>query len=132
MVRITSDCPLIEPEVIDLVIGRFVSQNCDYASNIGQRTYPRGLDTEVFGFYTLEKAWKEAELPGDREHVTPYIRNNSGLFSLVELAAEDDYSSYRWTLDTHEDWDFNTGGLQAVVPGEKLFPLANSIGSFGR
>ncbi len=76
IVRITGDCPLIDPEVIDRVIGAFLSDDCDYASNTLVCTYPDGLDTEVFSFAALEIAWRDARRVADREHVTPYLRTS--------------------------------------------------------
>ena len=103
IVRITSDCPLIDPELVDATIQAFFSQPCDYASNALERTYPRGLDTEVFTIAALERAWREARKPYEREHVTPYIYEHPELFRLVSVRAECDYSAYRWTLDTPAD-----------------------------
>jgi spore coat polysaccharide biosynthesis protein SpsF (cytidylyltransferase family) len=74
VVRITADCPLIDAAVIDKVIARFQAGDCDYVSNILRYTYPDGLDTEVFSFAALERAWREAKKPSEREHVTPYLR----------------------------------------------------------
>jgi spore coat polysaccharide biosynthesis protein SpsF (cytidylyltransferase family) len=76
IVRITGDCPFSDPEVIDAVISLFQKKRLDYASNVLPPTYPDGLDVEVFSFDALEKAWKEATLQSEREHVTPYIWKN--------------------------------------------------------
>src|SRR5881398_3615724 len=103
IVRITSDCPLIDAELTDQTIQAFLSQPADYASNALERTYPRGLDTEVFTITALERAWREAREPYEREHVTPYIYEHPELFRLVSVRDERDYSAYRLTLDTHED-----------------------------
>jgi spore coat polysaccharide biosynthesis protein SpsF len=103
IVRVTSDCPLIDPELADETIQAFLSQPADYASNALERTYPRGLDTEVFTITALERAWREAREPYEREHVTPYIYEHPELFMLVSVRDERDYSAYRLTLDTHED-----------------------------
>jgi len=74
VVRITADCPLIDAAVIDRVVERFQSGDCDYASNVLHYTYPDGLDTEVFSMAALAEAWREAKKPSEREHVTPYLR----------------------------------------------------------
>jgi spore coat polysaccharide biosynthesis protein SpsF len=103
IVRVTSDCPLIDPELADETIRAFLRQPFDYASNALERTYPRGLDTEVFTIAALERAWREANKPYEREHVTPYIYEHPELFRLLSIRAERDYSAYRWTLDTPED-----------------------------
>ena len=103
IVRVTSDCPLIAPELADETIRAFLRQPFDYASNALERTYPRGLDTEVFPIAALERAWREANKSYEREHVTPYIYEHPELFRLLSIRAERDYSAYRWTLDTPED-----------------------------
>jgi len=106
IVRITADCPLIDYEVVDRVITTFMETDCDYASNTLNRTYPRGLDTEVFTFKTLERAWIEAKLPSEREHVTPYIWKHPDIFTLVSVEDDEDNSRLRLTLDVEEDLEF--------------------------
>lgn len=110
IVRITSDCPLIDPRVIDYVIETCVNTGCDYASNTMKPTYPDGIDTEVFKFFALEMAYNEAKLKSEREHVTPYIKMNSSfnegnLFKSVNVENGKDCSAYRITVDTQEDFD---------------------------
>ena len=109
VVRVTSDCPLIDPKVIDCVITTCISSGCDYASNTLKPTYPDGIDTEVFRFSALEKAYNEALLKSEREHVTPYIKKNSSfnggrIFSSVNVESLTDCSEYRITVDTQEDF----------------------------
>ena len=109
VVRITSDCPLIDPAVIDLVVSEFfkLSPGVDFVSNdIPVRTYPRGLDSEAIKFEALERAWRKDDDPVSREHVTPYIKRHPELFNLNGVTAESDYSEMRWTVDTSEDLDF--------------------------
>jgi len=103
IVRITSDCPLIDAELVDETIQAFLSHSADYTSNALERTYPRGLDAEVFTIATLERTWRAAREAYEREHVTPYIYEHPELFRLVSVRDERDYSAYRLTLDTHED-----------------------------
>ncbi len=105
IVRVTSDCPVIDPELVDETIRVFHDRDGDYASNVFPRTYPRGLDTEVFSASALQRAWREACEPHQREHVTPYFYEHPELFRLVSLRGQTDYSHYRWTLDTAEDLD---------------------------
>jgi len=105
IVRITSDCPLVDTNVTSDIIRFYLDHNYDYVSNCLVRSYPRGLDTEVFSFGSLERAYKEANTPAQREHVTPYIYQNRDKFSVYDYVSEVDLSSYRWTLDTQEDWD---------------------------
>ena len=105
VVRVTSDCPLIEPEVVDKVIAAFSSGDFDYASNSLQRTYPRGLDVEVMTFDALARAWRKAEAAYQRTHVTPYLYQNPDSFRLLSVTAGEglDFSHYRWTVDTPQD-----------------------------
>ncbi len=106
VVRITSDCPLIDPEVIDLTVRAFREQAPDYASIGLKRTFPRGLDTEVMTIAALERAGREAREPYQRVHVTPYLYQHPELFRLLEVTGPHDYGHYRWTLDTPADLDF--------------------------
>ena len=109
IVRITSDCPLIEPLIIDQVVEEFLHRagEVHYASNIvPRRTFPRGLDTEVFSFDTLACAWEEDDDPHRREHVTPYIYGHPERFRIHSVEHEEDLSYHRWTIDTPEDLEF--------------------------
>jgi spore coat polysaccharide biosynthesis protein SpsF len=106
IVRITSDCPLIDPEITSKTINAFLEAHPDYASNSLERTYPRGLDTEVFSFDVLAKCWREAAKPYEREHVTPYIYEHPEKFRLLSIKNDQDYSGHRWTVDTPEDLEF--------------------------
>jgi spore coat polysaccharide biosynthesis protein SpsF len=103
VVRITSDCPVIDPELVDETVRMFHDQRADYASNSLMPSYPRGLDTEVFTTVALERAWREAHEPYQREHVTPYFYEHPELFNVISLGSRIDYCQYRWTLDTAAD-----------------------------
>lgn len=119
VVRITSDCPLIDPEITQRTIDYYLinKDKFDYVSDTLERTFPRGLDTEIFSFKVLEKAFNEATLQPDREHVTPYIWDNPNMFSLGCYKNDVDYSKYRWTLDTEEDFEL----IKSIY--EYLYPL---------
>jgi len=106
VVRITADCPLIDPEVIDRVVRRFQSGDLDYASNAMVRSYPDGLDTEIFSFSALERAWHEAGKTSEREHVTPYLRSEKFRTANVENEWIILYQHYRWTVDEPNDLEF--------------------------
>jgi spore coat polysaccharide biosynthesis protein SpsF len=106
IVRITSDCPLIEPEVCDKVISHFVESGADYVSNTIDRSYPRGLDTEVCKRSCLDQAWREATEPYQRVHVTPYLYQNPALFKIEQVRGDIDLNELRWTVDTPEDYSF--------------------------
>ncbi len=106
VVRITSDCPLIDPEITDKTIAAFLESSPDYASNALERTYPRGLDTEVLSFQALSRAWQAARQSYEREHVTPYIYEHPAEFKLLSVTSRENFSAHRWTLDTPEDLEF--------------------------
>ena len=104
IVRITSDCPLIDPGVVDRVVEALAS-DADFASNCIRRTYPRGLDTEIVTTDALRRANEISTQPHQREHVTPIFYERPDLFPVRSVAGVEDYSRYRWTLDTHDDMD---------------------------
>ena len=103
IVRVTGDCPLIDPALVDQVIKHFFESGVDYASNTNPPTYPDGLDTEVFSFASLSNAYNNAQSKIDREHVTPFIRNSNN-FQTSNFLYNQDYSSKRWTLDDRNDF----------------------------
>lgn len=107
VVRLTGDCPLIDPGIIDQTVGAFLRSDVDFAANRlpppWKRTYPIGLDTEVCSFGALERAWKEADQPHEREHVMPFLYEVPGRFRVLLVECERDYSHYRWTVDAPED-----------------------------
>jgi spore coat polysaccharide biosynthesis protein SpsF len=106
VVRITSDCPLIDPGLIDDVAGALDREAGDYASNtLEPRTYPRGLDVEVVTRDALEAADRDDHDPASREHATPFIRRDPKRFRLVRVAGSRDESAHRWTVDTPEDYE---------------------------
>jgi glutamate-1-semialdehyde 2,1-aminomutase len=102
VLRITGDCPFVDPGVVDSVVMALRDEKADYCSNVAPPTYPDGLDVEVFTAEALERAWNEASSPRDREHATPYLRE-SGLFRTANVASDVDYSSERWTVDELAD-----------------------------
>jgi|TARA_R110001583_G_scaffold96819_4_gene241503 spore coat polysaccharide biosynthesis protein SpsF len=106
IVRLTGDCPLTDPEVTDRVISEHIRFEADYTSNVLPPTYPDGLDVEVFNSKSLETAWKNAKLPSELEHVTPYIINHPELFSKHNVTQSVDLSHLRWTVDNPEDFIF--------------------------
>jgi spore coat polysaccharide biosynthesis protein SpsF len=105
VVRITSDCPLIDPDIIDRIVGEFLAlrPDVDYVSNGLERTFPRGLGVEAMSFDALERAWREDSNPAWREHVTQYIVRNPNAFRCANVANDEDRSYMRWTVDTIED-----------------------------
>jgi len=127
IVRVTSDCPLIDPGIVDEIVERFLAEpEVDYCSNtLEPRTYPRGMDVEVFSRQALEKAWDQDDDIAAREHVTPFMRSNPNLFQHERMALSDDLSRYRLTVDEKPDlevaravarhFDERTPSLQEVV-----------------
>lgn len=103
VVRITGDCPLIDPDLVDQVVESFLATRVDYLSNAAPATFPDGLDTEVFTMDALERAARETQEVFDREHVTPYLRK-TGLFRTDSYTNKQDLSGLRWTVDEPEDF----------------------------
>jgi spore coat polysaccharide biosynthesis protein SpsF len=134
IVRVTSDCPLIDPEIIDRAINRFTSlyNNVDYVSNTLLRTYPRGLDVEVFSRDILEEAFTKAADRAEREHVTPYIYYRPEKFRLANLAQDTDMSWHRWTVDTQEDFELIRMMLESLYPVNPRFRLADCMALIDR
>jgi len=103
VVRITSDCPLIDPGEVDRVISEALTSGADLASNCIERTYPRGLDAEVVTLEALRRADDICDQPYQREHVTPIFYERPDLFRVCSVTGDEDYTRHRWTLDTPED-----------------------------
>ncbi|MCH7576053.1 MAG: glycosyltransferase family protein [Candidatus Marinimicrobia bacterium] len=121
VVRITGDCPLIDPEIIDQVVRVHLEGNFDYTSNVQLLTYPDGLDTEVMTFATLERSAREAQLPSEREHVTHYIVNHPEAFNIGEAHYHEDHSALRWTVDEPEDFELISKIFQNLYPQNPKF-----------
>lgn len=121
IVRLTADCPLLDPAVVDQTVNRFFSAGADFAANRlpppFKRTFPIGLDTEVCSFAALERAWNEAEEKYQREHVMPYLYDEEGRFKVVVVNNPEDFGEQRWTVDTPEDLEF----VRQVVAGFGIF-----------
>lgn len=115
IVRITGDCPLIDPLLIDNIITQHINENNDYTSNVIIRSFPDGLDCEVFNFSILKDIWSKSNLKSEREHVTLYVRNNSDYYKIGDYVSDKDLADLRWTLDEKEDFIF----IETIY--EKLF-----------
>jgi len=129
IIRVTGDCPLIDPAIVDLVASKFLDSQStiDYASNTLERTYPRGLDCEVFSFAALEEAHLKATDPMEREHVTPYIWRRPERFRIAQVTQDRDLSGHRWTVDTPEDFELVRRLLEALVPVRLDFNLEDIL-----
>jgi len=135
VVRITSDCPLIDPFVTDTIVNFFKDNKIyDIVTNAGsdlsKRTYPRGLDSEIFSFNALEQAYKQADKQYQREHVTPYIYEKSSMKYFYKNTV--DYSKHRWTLDTDEDFELIKEIYRQLYRGEHDFYLQDIISLFAK
>lgn len=122
VVRLTGDCPLIDPAVIDQTVRSFLEAKVDFAANRlpEGRTFPIGLDTEVCSMAALETAWREARAPYEREHVMPYLYDPPGRFRVLRVDAPVDLGHLRWTVDTAQDLDF-VRGVYAAFAGDDHF-----------
>lgn len=128
-VRITGDCPLIDPMIVDQAVELFrdPSSRFDYVSNCINRTYPRGMDVEVFSFEALEQANRSAATKAEREHVTYYIVTHPTLFNLGSIEQKEDLSSIRLTVDTEEDFILVSKVLEALGEKHPGFLLSDII-----
>ena len=125
--RITSDCPLIDPDIIDLVANRYLQTGVDYISNSRpESTYPDGLDLEIFSFKVLARTRKEAKLLSEQEHVTPYIWKNPKKFKSLIVKNKTDLSNLRWTLDELIDYKLIKKIYDKLEKNDKIF-LMNDI-----
>jgi len=119
IVRITADCPLIDPQIVDLVIEKFKEQSFDYGTNCFPRTFPYGTEVEVFSFNALERTWKNATMPNEKEHVTPYIKEHNKEFRIFNIKNEKDISNYRYVIDMINDLQL----VQKIVSNIKKKPI---------
>lgn len=141
VVRVTSDCPLVDPNIVDDVIRLFRSENADYGANSMEKTYPHGLDVEVLTFRALSHSHFKAKEPFEREHVTQYVRHRPEEYKLVNLSSEEELHDIRVTLDEEEDFqliklvmrlkgdDVDFDGIKSVF---KEFPLLKDINTGAR
>lgn len=131
VVKIPSDCPLIDPSVIDRVLDHYVkSDKFDLVSNLHPATYPDGNDVEIMSFSALECAWKDAVKDYEREHTTPFIWEHDDHFAIgnVEWETGLDYSaSHRWTIDFPEDYEFIRKVYEELYPENKAFGLTDIL-----
>ncbi|GAB2975252.1 glycosyltransferase family protein [Mucilaginibacter puniceus] len=132
VVRVTSDCPLIDPQLIDAVIALAQVNDVDYCANVLIEEFPDGQDVEVFKFSALKKAWKEAKLKSEREHVTPYIVDNTNfkggkLFSAVNFPCFANFSSIRMTVDEPRDFELIQRVINDLGTGQNWITYTNHI-----
>ena len=123
IVRITSDCPLIDFKIIDDVTDLYFKKKVDYVSNTIPETFPDGEDVEVFSFKALKIAWENAKMSSEREHVTPYIKNNPKIFRTVNFRCKINLADKRWTIDEPEDFEFIKIIYKNLYPKYPLFGM---------
>lgn len=134
IVRITADCPLMDPEIVDKAIQMFVElqPKCDYLSNSMELTYPRGMDVEVFSFDALDQAFTYAKELFEREHVTPYFYRHPELFKLKNIISNISLAQHRWTVDTAEDFTLIKLILENLYQNNPNFNLADILFLLGK
>lgn len=126
MVRMTADCPLADPVLIDRVIAAHLDSGADYTSNTPPvRTFPHGLDVEVMAASVLDAAWREAVDPYEREHVTPFIYRRPERFTLGYVSDAPSLAHLRWTVDTPQDLDFVRHVYETLYPASPAFTSAD-------
>ena len=124
IVRLTGDCPLTDPEIIDLVVDAHLTTGADYTSNTRPRsTWPDGLDVEVVRAGVLEQAWREAVTTSDREHVLPFVWNRPERFHLNMVTSEMDLNHLRWTVDGPSDFQLVEAIFAALYPRNPMFGI---------
>jgi spore coat polysaccharide biosynthesis protein SpsF len=127
IMRLTGDCPLSDPHLIDEVVKLHLEGAYDYTSNVYPRTFPDGLDIEVATMPTIEMAWREADRMAEREHVTIWIRENEERFRIGNLALERDLSRCRWTVDEPADFSFVSRIYEELYPNKPDFGMEDII-----
>jgi spore coat polysaccharide biosynthesis protein SpsF len=129
IVRVTGDCPLIDPVILDQTIQLFKQNqpHIDYVSNTLELTFPRGLDVEIFSFTVLKQVRQEAKKLEEQEHVTPYIYWNPQLFRLANFKHSSSLAFHRWTVDTAEDFKLIRLILENLYPQNPYFRLQDVL-----
>jgi spore coat polysaccharide biosynthesis protein SpsF len=135
VVRITSDCPLIDPKIIDLVIEKHLNSGADFTTNFLEgekgitikRSFPRGLEVEVFNFLTLKEAHQQAKKQYQREHIDPYIFEHPKNFHLASIKNMPDLSYMRWTVDEQKDLDFVREVYKKLYAKKKMFYIEDVV-----
>ena len=133
ILRVTPDDPFKDPDIIDRVAQVYINSDgaYDYISNILTPSFPDGLDVEIFSFKALEKAWKEANLPSEREHVTPYLWKNPEIFKVCNIENSQDQSSHRWTIDRKKDFEFAEAVYKRLYKPGKIFLMQDILDLLG-
>lgn len=132
IVRITADCPIIDPRIIDQAINLHLKNKADYTANTIELSYPDGEDVEIFTFKALKEAWQNARLASELEHVTLYIRNYAKYYKISNLKNKIDLSSHRWTIDNREDYKLLKIIFSNLFHKNKFFGMNEVINFFDK
>lgn len=132
VVRMTGDCPLIDPDVIDRLVAFYLAGDFDHAGNAVVPTFPDGLDAEVLRFAILEHAWRHASLPSQREHVTLFVHRSPDRFRVGSYQNDIDLSHLRWTVDEPEDFELIRRIYEALYPHNPAFTTADVLALLSR
>lgn len=127
VVRLTADCPLADASVIDGIIAFHLAGGYDYSSNGLQPSFPDGLDVEIMRFAALHSAWREARLPGQREHVTPYLYQHPQQYRIGHYGQPNNLSALRWTVDEPADFELVERVYNALYPSNPAFTTADVL-----
>jgi spore coat polysaccharide biosynthesis protein SpsF len=129
IIRVTADCPFHDPELVDQIVEFYLKNKSkyDYVSNVDPPSFPDGLDLWIIPFKTLERAWKEAKLTSEREHVCPYIWKNPHLFKIGHFESKKDYSHLRWTVDDIGDFNFIKKIYEKLYKKGKIFHMKDIL-----
>lgn len=127
VVRLTADCPLTDPRVLDRVVAAHLESGCDYTANVIEPRYPDGLDVEVVTSSALERLWKSATQQDEREHVTLRVHRHPNEFSRHSVRCDRDLSSQRWTVDFEQDLEFVRRVFESIHPIKPDFGLEDVL-----
>ncbi len=127
IIRLTGDCPLTDPVLIDELVDFYLERQCDYASNCQEPTLPDGLDAEIFSFIVLEQTWRAAILPSQLEHVTSFIRAHPERYKIGHYKYYKDLSNFRWTVDELEDLEFVRRVYERLYPSNPEFQTEDIV-----
>ncbi len=132
IVRVTADCPVIDPVEIDKLIEYYLenSDRYDYISSSLKRSYPLGMEAEIFSFEVLKKAHENAKSKFEREHVTPYLHRQPDLFCLKNFSYKENQKEHRWTVDTPEDFEVITKIIESLYPVKPEFSIEDILNLF--
>ncbi len=127
IVRLTGDCPLVDPDVVNQDIRVHKKEHNDYTSNTLLPTFPDGLDVEVLRYETLQRVWENASLASEREHVSSFVINNPEKFLLGSVTKENDLSQLRWTVDEKVDFDLVTAIYEELYLVNRQFTTSDVL-----